>query len=336
MPLKNQKPAKKVAALLAIFLVLPILIGLFTVKFRQLFPWSIRSRIEMITAQGQLSDKRLGLARPDQEIVLRSQGLKIAGDLYLPSRQNGGSPGIVMLHGSSRWGRKVAMGQLLAKRLAARGYVVLLIDIRGFGDSDDPEELASVNSWDPRPDIAAAITFLAGSELVDNRALYLVGHSMGASYAIKAAIEDERIKKIVAIGPARRFLERFPAEKGSFLARFSRDRRLARLIPLEVYYDHSVLFTVENTFDYFQQEASKPLLLIDGELEAAANKSFLAQYYARMAAAHRYVTIAATGHYFNVVGFEKFENFPVLRDLYIYDQKVIEDGEQAIDHFLKL
>lgn len=337
MTIGNKILAKKRwLTLLVILLMLPVISSFFIVKLRFLFPWSIRSRIEMIVSQGDLLDKRIGLAKPDKEISFQSQGLKIVGDLYLPSQKGRNFPGILLLHGSSRWGRKVAMCQLLAKKLSDRGYVVFLIDFRGFGDSEDPREIRKVESWDTRHDIDSAISYLASSGLVDNQAIYLVGHSMGASYGIKTAIEDERIKKIAAIGPGRRFLERFPDEKESFLHRFSRDRRLDSLIPMDVYYTHSEFFTVENTFHYFKQDKSKPLLLIDGELESVADKKFLREYYSQMVAAHSYVTISETGHYFNVVGFEKFENFPIIKDLYIYDRKVIEDSVKVIDTFFKL
>lgn len=303
--------------------------------FRFLFPWSIRSRIDMIFFQGQLLDKRIGVASPSQELTLTSQdGLQIVGDLFLPNRQGKDFPGILMLHGSSRWGRKVAMSQLLARKLAESGYVVLLIDLRGFGDSDDPPHLAELDAWDARQDIAAGLSFLEVNEFVRHNDISLVGHSMGGSYAIRAGIEDKRIKKIVAIGPGRRFLARFPEQKDSLLARFSRDRMLGSLIPMSTFLDHQSIFTVENSLPYFASNSDKSILLIDGEFESELEKKFLHQYAERMLPANRYLTIPGSDHYFNVVGFEWFKNIPFLHRIFIYDKKVIAEATNNINIFL--
>ena len=319
-----------------ILLLLPVIAIICLAEFRFLFPWSIRSRLDMIFSQGRIIDKRIGFADPSQEVNLTSQdGLKIVGDLFLPNRPGKDFPGILMLHGSSRWGRKVAMSQLLARKLAEAGYVVLLIDCRGFGDSDDPPHPAQLDAWDARHDISAGLSFLESNELVNRNDISLVGHSMGGSYAIRAGIEDKRIKKIVAIGPGRNFLETFPDKKQFLLARFSRNRMLSSLIPMSTYFDHQLSFTVENSLPYFEKNSDKSLLLIDGALESELLKKFLQKYYNQMLPANRYVSIPDSGHYFNVVGFEWFKNIPFIHRIFIYDKKVIEDAAVTINIFLR-
>src|SRR5262249_11757638 len=115
----------------------------------------------------------------------------------------------------------------LAKALAKAGYVALVFDYRGFGDSDGqrwrliPQE--QVN------DVRAALTFLAAVPSVDTGKMAVVGLSLGGAHAVTAAAVDQRVGAVVAIeapGDGARWLRslRRHYEWLEFIARLAADR----------------------------------------------------------------------------------------------------------------
>jgi pimeloyl-ACP methyl ester carboxylesterase len=87
----------------------------------------------------------------------------------------------------------------IAKVLTRAGYVALLFDYRGFGESEGPR-------WRLIPgeqvnDIRAALTFVATQPQVEAQALAVVGLSLGGAHALTAGALDQRIGAVVAIEP---------------------------------------------------------------------------------------------------------------------------------------
>jgi pimeloyl-ACP methyl ester carboxylesterase len=298
-----------------------------------LFPCAVYSRIDMLH-QGTPLGKRIAYVVADRTLFLDSDGLRIAADIFEPPPGGPAAPGVLMLHGSSRWGRQIAITRLLSRKLSERGYLVVSIDFRGFGDSDVPAPIDSPQAWLVENDIRTGIDFLASHEGVDPGRIAIVGHSMGGAYGIYGGIEDERVGKIVALGPTRRYQERFPAEKEEFVARFARDRRLAQKISVDLFAASHEPYILENTFNFFTTAGHKPLLLIDGALESEEDRKFLQAYSERMAEPKRYVTLDGTCHYLGVVGFEVFERVPFLRHAMVYDEGIVEHAVEVIESFL--
>ncbi|MGH8568744.1 MAG: alpha/beta hydrolase, partial [Gammaproteobacteria bacterium] len=102
-----------------------------------------------------------------QEVtVVRDDGLKLAASIYT---EDAGErrPAIVLLHGNTHRGRRLALYKVLASRLAERGYVVLTLDRAGFGESEDPfTTTAPGEPPDPSADVSAALTYLEGLDFV--------------------------------------------------------------------------------------------------------------------------------------------------------------------------
>lgn len=94
-------------------------------------------------------------------------------------------PGVVLVHGTSPAGRSLLLYQILARRIASRGAIVLLYDQRGYGDSPDPQ--VDTDGKHELPWVADAIQaakFLREQPGVSSRDIRLLGHSFGASVAI--------------------------------------------------------------------------------------------------------------------------------------------------------
>lgn len=254
-----------------------------------------------------------------EQVSITNQEITLVGTLYTPPVATSGSqnrPAILLLHGSTPEGRRLGIYRLLGRKLAERGYVVLSEDQRGFGDSSDPPQVNNIDAFDWTGDLRAFIDYLTALDGVDPERIYLLGHSMGANQAISAGIEDDRVQKIIAIGPSRRVQERWTAEGEYFRRREMRYMRLPQPIPASVYLElwENTPF-IDQYLPYFAQLDHKPILLIDGEREGNADRQFLQAICDAMSEPKPCYTLARADHYANIANFG-----PVV----VYDPPVIE------------
>jgi fermentation-respiration switch protein FrsA (DUF1100 family) len=127
-----------------------------------------------------------------------AHGVRLRGDLYLPSTGTGPFPGIVMAHGFSATRRMGLEG--FARCFAAAGMAVLSYDHRNLGDSDgEPRQL--INPWAQARDYRYALTWLAGRQEVDPARLGIWGSSYSGGEVLVVAAIDERVKAVVANAP---------------------------------------------------------------------------------------------------------------------------------------
>jgi pimeloyl-ACP methyl ester carboxylesterase len=101
----------------------------------------------------------------------------------------GGSPDgpwIIFAHGNRREGQAHPLYQRLTGNIRAEA-TVLALDLRGFGQSsaDGLETAAAV--WDRSGDIEAAVVYLKSHYQATDEQIILMGHSLGAAQALKAA-----------------------------------------------------------------------------------------------------------------------------------------------------
>ena len=124
--------------------------------------------------------RKIGVA----EISLENDSLKISGVLYSPKMIPSltippiKQPGVVLIHGVMN-AKETMSG--IALELARRGIFALSIDATGHGDSNGNLE----ESNDPTLGGLTAVNYLKNLGYVDENAIGLIGHSMGAS-AIRA------------------------------------------------------------------------------------------------------------------------------------------------------
>lgn len=122
---------------------------------------------------------------------------EIHGELYLPEG-SGPHPAITMSPG---FGGTIHHGlQPFAEAFANAGFVVLLHDHRGFGDSDG-EPRQDVDPWRQIADWRRAISFLEGLVEVDPKRIGLWGTSYAGGHAIMLGASDRRLRAIVAQVP---------------------------------------------------------------------------------------------------------------------------------------
>jgi dienelactone hydrolase len=130
-------------------------------------------------------------------VHFESAGETLVGELHLPPATKDKSPALVV---AGPWGSvKEQVPGRYADELAARGFLVLAFDFRGWGES--PGEARSVEDpFAKSADLVAAVNYLAGRPDVD--AIGGLGICAGSAYVATAATQTELIKSVALIAPA--------------------------------------------------------------------------------------------------------------------------------------
>jgi pimeloyl-ACP methyl ester carboxylesterase len=218
---------------------------------------------------------------------------------------------------------------MLGRELSAKGFSVLIIDQRGFGESEDPPSSHSEEAFSYVEDAKIALNALGEFKDVDRHRLYVIGHSFGAGIALRASLEDPRIKKIVAIGPTRRFIQRAGTpdapEFKYFLHRWRQYMKLSQPVTQEVFINVHKKISFEKSLVFLSRPGHRPVLFIDGGSEAIKDLQFMRRVYDEIAEPKHYLTLADTDHYANTANFGPFV---------VYDKRVIQELSQSIAGWL--
>ncbi len=153
------------------------------------------------THKPRSSAEAADLGRPYEGVTLRtSDGLDLAG-WYVPS-ENGAA--VIAFPGRS--------GPVEHARMLVRhGYGVLLLDMRGNGESDGR---SNAFGWGSGKDIEAALDFLAARADVQDGAIGGLGLSVGGEQLLEAAARDRRLRAVVSDGAGYRTLHEYRKEGG--------------------------------------------------------------------------------------------------------------------------
>lgn len=160
-------------------------------------------------------------------IQFHSDGYRLSGLFRAPATGDGPFPAVVQ--GPGWMGLKDAnLYVRYHEALTAAGFAVLIIDYRGFGDSEGDRE--SVRIASQVDDLGAAVSYLEGRDDVDGGRLGVFGSGgTGGGNAILLAGLDPRVRCAVAqvpIADGADWLKRMRSESEwtAFLARLQADR----------------------------------------------------------------------------------------------------------------
>jgi pimeloyl-ACP methyl ester carboxylesterase len=320
----------------AVALIAFVLISaVFYAIFQHSIYWRIKPLIEFI-AQVPLSNIRVCICASQREVEFRrNDGLRIRGSLY-GQISDRGQPTLLILHGNTPLGRKLALYEVLADKLRERGYLVLTIDLAGSGESDDPLTLGTLEALGTDKDVYAAVDYLKSlqrEESSETYSIHVIGHSGGATPALSAGIEHPDIKTITAIGPPRRVSEllSLPRWREYYWRRMQLKghqvygRALPGWFTQELWLKMALENDMVQHIDYFANANHKPVLLLDGGLESEEDKLFLRAYYHRITQPKRYITIPKSDHYSNTIAFLR---------LNLYDKDVVDHTVAEIDRWV--
>ncbi|MFI5280107.1 MAG: alpha/beta hydrolase [Gemmatimonadales bacterium] len=162
-----------------------------------------------------------------QPITFYSEGARLVGDVYLPDGLAAGQrrPGVVLCHGYT--GVKDIYLPDNARVLNDAGFVAMVFDYKGWGDSEGSR--SRLAPYSRVADVQAALTFLGTLPQVDPARLGIYGTSYGGATVVWVAAIDQRVQcvvSVVGIGHGARWMRsvRRPDEWHDLLARSAQDR----------------------------------------------------------------------------------------------------------------
>jgi pimeloyl-ACP methyl ester carboxylesterase len=173
----------------------------------------------MTTTEGGLPQGELGVDAgiAESDVNFYSDGYLLRGVLVLPSGDGAHSPrpAVIYTHG---WSGAVNDRALpLLRLLAARGYVGIAIDHRGFAGSDGPTR-ARCDPREQARDVANTVTYLSTRGDVASDRIAVIGASFGGAIAVAAGALDRRLVGVVSmvgIGDGGRWLQSLHGDQWS-------------------------------------------------------------------------------------------------------------------------
>ena len=141
-------------------------------------------------------------------------GVKLIGSLFESNKPN--SPALLLLH---QWQSDRHSYDEFAKRMQLKGFAVLSIDGRGFGESTKKADGTSIAAGRSDEDVKgmlgdvdAAIQFLKKQKNVDTTRIGIVGASYGSSLAIIYAADHQDTRAVALLSPGLNYFGNMPTE----------------------------------------------------------------------------------------------------------------------------
>jgi len=134
-----------------------------------------------------------------------ADGVQLIGHLFEPESDVPSQGAILFVHEPNRTSRDWAY---MAEKLSRHGFVSLVFDLRGHGESlmRGDEELDREIFMDEDylamgHDVAAGLAFLRARPSVDPSKVHVAGSDLGASLVLLAAGGDEAIRSVAMLSP---------------------------------------------------------------------------------------------------------------------------------------
>lgn len=231
-----------------------------------------------------------------RKVILPSDGLKIAGQLYLPGEGDGTLyPTVCVCHGiPSGNPPDPADGgyPALAETICRQGFAVLIFNFRGTGGSEGNLDILG---WGR--DLNTAISYLRTQPEVDPSCISLLGFSGGAAVSVYVASQDKRVSSVIACACLAEFSFIKTVEEPLDIVEHMRNIGAIR----DEDFPHSVDewidgFRLVRPIDYVARISPRPLLLVHGSQDEAVDISHARRLFARAGEPKQLVIIEGGGH----------------------------------------
>ena len=131
-------------------------------------------------------------------VSFNSNGVTLAGTLYLPEKADGKLPAAIV---TGAWTTiKEQMAGTYARELASRGIAALAFDFTGWGESQGSPRYVE----DPATktaDIKAAADFLANLDEIDESSISGLGICASSGYMAAATADSDKLQKVALVAP---------------------------------------------------------------------------------------------------------------------------------------
>ncbi len=218
-------------------------------------------------------------------VTFDSDGYRLVGTLYL-ARGEEPKPTALLLHGCPGLEKNLD----LAATLRDRGWNALLFHYRGCWGSAGRYDLRTI----PR-DVTAAVSYLAGSPLVDSDRIAVVGHSLGGWAAVVVAAVEPRLRAVAVYGAAARLgaaLTLSPAQVEQEFTRF------LATTPGEFAAQREEVAERMSALDAVAAISPRPLLIVHGTQDRWVPVAQARELRARAGPPCRYVEVDGANHAF--------------------------------------
>ncbi|MCG8482280.1 MAG: LysM peptidoglycan-binding domain-containing protein [Clostridia bacterium] len=141
----------------------------------------------------------ISLKAGKNEVMFYSEGEKVAAFIFTPENYSADSvyPALVVTPPVS--GVKEQTAGIYAEKLSKEGFITLVFDPRGFGESEGRKLL--LNAYNISDDIRNAVNLLESLEQVDANNLFNIGICAGAGFSAFETAYDSRINALAIISP---------------------------------------------------------------------------------------------------------------------------------------
>lgn len=160
------------------------------------------------------SNSQTKISEPQTIKFESADKVEIVGTFY--ESVNANSPAVLLLH---QWGSDRKSYDEFARKLQAKGFGVLAIDGRGFGESVKTSDGKTVGTdrgdetvKGMKADVAGAFDFLAKQKNVDAARIGIVGASYGSSLAMIYGAENKEVKAVALLSPGLNYFGNLPIE----------------------------------------------------------------------------------------------------------------------------
>jgi len=199
-----------------------------------------------------------------KEIRLKADGLELAGELHIPSRDKV-HPALCICHGipAVPHNPNDRGYTLLAQYFCHTGFVTLIFNFRGTGKSEGNLDILG---WSR--DLQAALDFLYNLKETDKTRFSLLGFSGGAAVSVYTAAHDPRISSVVTCA--------CPADFRSLLQRETPLDTIQRFRQIGAIRDKDFPSSIEewqrgfetvSPINWIDKISPRPLLLVHGDAD---------------------------------------------------------------------
>ena len=224
---------------------------------------------------------------------LTVEGFKIVGEIYIPGGQVA-YPALCLCHGIPRGVRDPSDAgyPALARRLCDAGFLTLVFNFRGTGDSGGNFDILG---W--TRDLKAVIDYVYVMKEADRARIFLMGFSAGGAVSVHVAAKDPRVSHVVTCA--------CPAQFRGFHDREGARAMLERFRSIGMIRDRDFPSSFEQwlqgfrqvrPIDQIQKVSPRPLLIVHGTADDVVDPSQAWVLYERAGEPKQILMVEGAGH----------------------------------------